>query len=82
QRMYKKLNDYWAILQNCCNVSVVMDPSIKLSAFNDKTAPIIREILYSVYAQYSNEEICSANTDDSSRNYFRKHRNEKSKNNT
>lgn len=28
QRMYKKLNDYWAILQNCCNISVVMDPSI------------------------------------------------------
>ncbi|CAG8828629.1 39550_t:CDS:1, partial [Gigaspora margarita] len=35
-----------------------------------------------IYAQYSNEDICSANTDDSSRNYFRKHRNEKSKNNT
>ncbi|CAG8562414.1 23259_t:CDS:2 [Gigaspora margarita] len=58
-----------------------MDPSIKLSAFDDETASIIRDILYSIYARYS-EDICSANTDDSSRNYFRKHRNEKSKNNT
>ncbi|CAG8853116.1 12576_t:CDS:1, partial [Gigaspora margarita] len=50
--------------------------------FDDEKAAIIREILYSVYARYSNEEIWTANTDDSSRNYFRKHHNEKSKNNT
>ncbi|CAG8843629.1 32842_t:CDS:2, partial [Gigaspora margarita] len=40
------------------------------------------QIANEMFSWYSNEDICSANTDDSSRNYFGKHRNEKSKNNT
>ena len=86
QQMYKKLDDYWAVLRNCCNISVVLDPNIKLSSFNNEMAPIICELMYSVYTRYSKEDIRSSSlaedTNNSSRNYFRKFRNEKPKNNT
>ncbi|CAG8458662.1 9042_t:CDS:2 [Gigaspora rosea] len=58
--------------------SQIAQQIIKLSAFDNETAPIIREVLYSVYAQYSNEEISSTVNTNDSRNYFRKHRNENS----
>ncbi|CAG8769348.1 36926_t:CDS:1 [Gigaspora margarita] len=91
QRIYKKLGDYWAILRNCCSISVVLDPTIKLLSFDDETAPIIRDLMYSIYARYSNENICSSSSSstlflvedaNNSRNYFRQFRNDKSKNNT
>ncbi|CAG8822678.1 17412_t:CDS:2, partial [Gigaspora rosea] len=41
QRMYKKLNDYWTVLQTCCSVSVALDPNMKLSSFDSKTAIIV-----------------------------------------
>lgn len=60
QQIHKKLDDYWAILRNCCNISVVLDPTIKLSFFDNQTVPIICDFTYSVYARYSNKNICSS----------------------
>ena len=35
--MYTKLNDYWAIMKNSCYASVVLDPNVKLSSFDEET---------------------------------------------
>lgn len=75
RRMYKKLNDYWAILQDCCYLSVVLDPNTKLSSFDNETTERIRTLMYNTYARYAkeSEESNSDNTSNSSRNYFKKH---------
>ncbi|CAG8753408.1 21265_t:CDS:2 [Cetraspora pellucida] len=77
QRIYKKLNDYWSVLRTCCSVLVALDPNIKLSSFDSKTAIIVHELLYSIYKQYKEpSSSVTEDTNDSPRNYFRKHRNE------
>ncbi|CAG8804646.1 24062_t:CDS:1 [Cetraspora pellucida] len=83
QRIYKKLDDYWTILRGCCSVSVVLDPNIKMSSFDNETAIIVRERLHNVYTQYIGKEINNTSfaKNDSPRDYFRKHYTEKSKNN-
>ena len=49
QRMYKKLNNYWATLRDCCHMSVVLDPNTKLSSFDDETEERIRTLMYDTH---------------------------------
>src|ERR1044071_3844889 len=56
QRMYRKFYDYWAILQRCCSISVILDPNMKLSSFDDEMAKMICETLYDTYIRYANKE--------------------------
>ena len=76
RRMHEKLDGYWAELQLCCHASVVLDPNVKLSSFNDETVSTVRELIRNIYARYVDEEP-SASTSVSgngsgSRRYFKK----------
>ncbi|CAG8818323.1 20875_t:CDS:2, partial [Cetraspora pellucida] len=69
------------ILKHC--VSVVFDPNMKLSSFDNETAIIVYERLHNVYTQYIGKEIDNTSfaKNDSPKDYFQKHYTEKSKNN-
>jgi len=76
RRIHEKLDGYWAELQLCCHASVVLDPNVKLSSFNDETVSTVRELIRNIYARYVDEEP-SASTSVSgngsgSRRYFKK----------
>jgi hypothetical protein len=43
QRMYTKLNNYWTNMKDSCYVSVVLDPNVKLSSFNEETTSKVRK---------------------------------------
>ncbi|CAG8746353.1 15952_t:CDS:1, partial [Cetraspora pellucida] len=67
-----------SILQICCPISVVLDLNMKLLLFNSERIIIVRKLLDNVYAQYKEfRTTIIEDTSDSSRNYFRKHCNEK-----
>jgi len=75
RRMYKKLNDYWATLRDCCHMSVVLDPNTKLSSFDDETEERIRTLMYDTHIKYAkeSEESNVDNSSNSARNYFKRH---------
>jgi len=77
RRMHKKLNDYWVILQDCCHISVVLDPNTKLSSFDNEKAERIRALIYNTHAKYVNKDsnvpLMTDIASNSSRSYFKKH---------
>src|ERR1051325_5554931 len=77
QRMYTKLNNYWTIMKDSCYVSVVLDPNVKLSSFDEETALKVRRFLHDIYSRYVDEQSDSnlivTKDCNTSRNYFKKY---------
>jgi len=77
-KLHEKLDRYWTELQLCCHASVVLDPNVKLSSFNDETVSNVHELMRNIYARYVNEEpsmstSVNENSSGSSRRYFKRH---------
>ena len=76
--MHEKLDRYWTELQLCCHASVVLDPNMKLSSFNDDTVSNVYELMRNIYARYVNKKpsmstFVNENGNSSSRRYFKRH---------
>ncbi|CAB4431421.1 unnamed protein product [Rhizophagus irregularis] len=76
QRMYLKLHNYWTNMRNSCYASVVLDPNVKLSSFDEETAAKVYTFIRNIYSNYTDKQPDSLTTTEdckTSRTYFKKH---------
>lgn len=78
QRMYSKLHDYWTNMKNSCHASVVLDPNVKLSSFDEETALKVRIFIRNIYSKYMDKQsdsnlLTTTEGCNTSRTYFKKH---------
>src|ERR1051325_1236455 len=63
------------IMKDSCYVSVVLDPNVKLSSFDEETALKVRRFLHDIYSRYVDEQSDSnlivTKDCNTSRNYFK-----------
>src|SRR5688572_13925173 len=80
QRMYSKLYNYWTNMKNSCYISVVLDPNVKLSSFDEVTALKVRTFMRNIFSRYMDKQpdsnlTTTTTTEDcnTSRTYFKRH---------
>ncbi|CAB4431728.1 unnamed protein product [Rhizophagus irregularis] len=74
--MYLKLHNYWTNMRNSCYASVVLDPNVKLSSFDEETAAKVYTFIRNIYSNYTDKQPDSLTTTEdckTSRTYFKKH---------